>query len=81
MSICIFNLPIFVVIIFNFFACHFEYHVKWHAKVYKVKASQNLAPKCQKKKVQEHDVHVQKEVRAKIDLLNLQKKYAQKLAR
>ena len=32
-----------------------------------------------KKKIQEHDMHVQKEVRAKIDTLNLQKKVRTKI--
>ena len=33
-SICIFNLLIFVAIILYTFACHFEYRVNWHAKTW-----------------------------------------------
>ena len=72
-SSCLFNLPIFVAIICVTFVCHFEYRVNWHAKSLQSKALRKFAPECQKKKLQEHDINVQKKERAKIDKLNLKK--------
>ena len=63
MSICVFNLPIFVAIIFVTFACHFEYRVNWPAKSLQSKSIVKIGT-----------LNLRRKALAKISTLNLQKK-------